>query len=286
MTRKSEGQGPPPVREVRGAPSRIGSVPYLNAAPLVRGLEGKVRLLPPSQLARALAAGEVDAALLSITEPLLRGTYDILDGPCVASDGEVLSVFLAHRRPLAEVDLVHCDTASLTSVNLLRVLLAERDLRPAFVPLSATGKAAEKEFVLLIGDEALAFQRAGHPHAIWDLGGAWKGLTGLPFVYAVWALRRGVETRDLQAVLLSATARGLADLSGVIRDSVGFDEAFRRRYLTQHIRFRLSDAEKRGVDRFAELLERHGLGPVFPAHYVGKDLPIGGSGGWPVTVGT
>jgi hypothetical protein len=82
---------------------RAGSVPYLNAAPLVRGLEGRLRLLPPSRLAVELQAGRLDAGLVSVTEPLLHDGYDILDGYGVASDGEVFSVFLAHRGRLEDV---------------------------------------------------------------------------------------------------------------------------------------------------------------------------------------
>src|SRR4051812_49117032 len=103
------------------APFRAGSVPYLNAAPLVRGGESEVILAPPSELAKMLQRGELDAALLSITAVLFTGEYDVLDGVSIASLGEVKSVLLGHRRPLAEATEVYCDTASLTSVQLLRV---------------------------------------------------------------------------------------------------------------------------------------------------------------------
>ena len=48
-----------------------------------------------------LRRDELDAALVSVTEVLLTERYDILDGIAVASLGEVQSVFLAHRQPLA-----------------------------------------------------------------------------------------------------------------------------------------------------------------------------------------
>lgn len=268
---------PPPARPgasaggVRAgeAPLRAGSVPYLNAAPLVRGLEGRLRLLPPSQLAGALERGEIDAALLSITEPLLREGYDILDGPCVASEGDVLSVFLAHRGSLAEATVIRCDTASLTSVNLLRVLLAERGLHPRFEPLGDAGSAGSHPFVLLIGDEALAFRRSQTTHAVWDLGRAWREMTGLPFVFAAWVLRREADTEGLREELLAAAERGQREFEGVIRDAPGFDEAFRREYLTRNIRSRMGPREKEGIRRFAELLARHRSGPVQSPRFVG-----------------
>src|SRR5688572_16671136 len=108
------------------APFRVGSVPYLNAVPLTRGLESEVILATPSKLAEMLRRDELDAALVSVTEVLFSDRYDVLDGVAVASLGEVKSVFLAHRRPVAEAKVIFCDPASLTSVNLLRILLAEQ----------------------------------------------------------------------------------------------------------------------------------------------------------------
>src|ERR1700677_791564 len=95
------------------SPFRVGSVPYLNAAPLTRGLEDQILFMPPSALAEKLRRDELDAALVSITEVLLTDRYDILDGIAVASLGEVKSVFLAHRQPLEEIREIFCDPASL-----------------------------------------------------------------------------------------------------------------------------------------------------------------------------
>src|SRR5947207_12446345 len=85
------------------APFRAGSVRYLNAVPLTRGLEEEVIFATPAKLAEMLQLNELDAALVSVTEVLLKDRYDVLDGIAVASLGEVKSVFLAHNKPLAEV---------------------------------------------------------------------------------------------------------------------------------------------------------------------------------------
>src|SRR3954468_15865628 len=85
------------------APFRVGSVGYLNAVPLTRGLEDEVVLATPSKLAQMLQRDELDAALVSVTEVLLTNRYDVLDGIAIASLGEVKSVLLAHRTPLAEL---------------------------------------------------------------------------------------------------------------------------------------------------------------------------------------
>jgi chorismate dehydratase len=247
---------------------RVGSVPYLNAVPLTRGIESELIFASPAKLAQLLRRQELDAALVSITEVLLHDDYDILDGIAIASLGEVYSVFLAHKKPLTEVREVFCDPASLTSVNLLKVLLAERDLHPDFVPLESYPAAVEKDFVLLIGDRAITFQRESHPHAIFDLGAAWLELTGLPFVYAVWALRRGIENRELRADLRSSKNFGLESLDQIIETREEFDEDFRRDYFEWHIHYHLGEDEMRAINRFCELLTKHKLGPVFPPKFV------------------
>lgn len=249
-------------------PLRAGSVPYLNVAPIVRGLEGRLRLLPPAQLAAALSRGEIDAGLLSITEALYHPEYVILDGPCVASNGPVYSVILAHRRPIAEVREVFCHQASLASVNLLRVLLAEQGLNPRLTPLADPGNAADLDFALLIGDPAIEFRHRHPRHSVLDLGSAWRDLTGLPFVYAAWTLRRDADTTSLRAELLRAFERGQRDLESVVKDAAGFDESFRRRYLTEHVTSSLGTAEKAGIARFVDLLRRHQTEPVRVPDYV------------------
>jgi len=247
---------------------RIGSVHYLNAAPLTRGLEGEIIFATPSKLAEMLRRDELDAALVSVTEVLLNDRYDILDGIAIASLGEVYSVFLAHKKPLAEVKEVFCDPASLTSVNLLKVLLAERGLRPEFKPLENYAAAKGKDFVLLIGDRAIEFQRSPHAHEIFDLGSAWLELTNLPFVYAVWALRRGVENKELRRELRAAKHFGIETLEQIIETREEFDADFRRDYFEWHIHYHLAEDEKRGIAKFCELLRKHGLGPVFEPKFV------------------
>ena len=253
-------------------------MPYLNAVPLTRGIESELIYATPAKLADLLRRDELDAALVSVTEVLLNDRYDILDGVAIASLGEVYSVLLAHKKPLAEAQEIFCDTASLTSVNLLKVLLAERGLKPEFKPLENYPAATEKDFVLLIGDQAIEFQRslrqgeapadAPPTHEIFDLGFAWTELTNLPFVYAVWALRRGIDTRELRCELKEARHSGMEQLEQIIQSREEFDLDFRRDYFEWHIQYRLADDEKRGIAKFCELLRKHGLGPVFEPKFV------------------
>ena len=242
---------------------RIGSVPYLNSVPLTHGIEEQIDFVVPSALAEKLRAGELDAALVSVTEALFHENYDILDGVAVASDGPVKSVFLAHRQQLEEIKTVYCDPASLTSVNLLRVLLSERGINPIFEPLPDYAQASELDNVLLIGNSGIDFVRAPHEHSIWDLGTAWKELTDLPFVYAVWALRRGHHDEVLRNKLLRAKENGLKHLPKIIATHPDYDEDLRSAYLGGHIRYALGDREKAGLNKFIELLKTHGNQPVY-----------------------
>jgi chorismate dehydratase len=250
------------------APFRVGSVRYLNAVPLTRGIEDEIVFATPSELAKMLQRDELDAALVSVTEVLFNDRYDILDGTAIASLGEVKSVLLAHRKPLADAREIFCDTASLTSVNLLRVLLAERGLKPEFKPLPNYDFQSLPDYALLIGDPALNFLFGPHEHEIFDLGAAWFELTSLPFVYAVWALRRGLENSRLRRQLTDARQFGLDTLDHIIRNRTEYTEDFRKDYFGWHIHYHLGSDEKRGLARFIELLRKHGLGPVHDPKFV------------------
>ncbi|HEY2081688.1 MAG TPA: menaquinone biosynthesis protein [Verrucomicrobiae bacterium] len=250
------------------APFRVGSVRYLNAVPLTRGLEEEIIFATPSELAKMLQRDELDAALVSVTEVLFNDRYEILDGTAIASLGEVKSVLLAHRKPIEEAREIFCDTASLTSVNLLRVLLAERGLKPEFKPLASYDFQSLPDYTLLIGDPALNFVFSPHEHEIFDLGAAWYELTGLPFVYAVWALRRGMENSRLRRQLTEARKFGMDTLDSIIRNRTEYTEDFRKDYFGWHIHYHLGSDEKRGLAKFIELLRKHGLGPVHEPKFV------------------
>jgi chorismate dehydratase len=250
------------------APFRVGSVGYLNAVPLTRGLEDEVVFATPARLAELLRRDELDAALVSVVEVLFSDRYDVLEGIAIASLGEVQSVLLAHRRPLAEAREVFCDTASLTSIELARVLLAERGLKPVFKPLASYDFAVLPDYALLIGDRALDLLLGPHEHEIWDLGAAWFELTQLPFVYAVWALRRGLENSVLRRQLREARDFGLDTLDSIIRTRTDYTYDFRKDYLGWHIHYHLGTDEKRGLAKFVELLRRHREGPVYEPRFV------------------
>jgi chorismate dehydratase len=248
---------------------RVGSVRYLNAVPLTRGLEEEIVFATPSELAGMLERDELDAAMVSVTEVLQKDRYDVLDTIAIASLGEVQSVLLAHRGPIANAREVFCDPASLTSVSLIRVLLAEQGIVPEFKPLPSYDHEQLPDYALIIGDPALDLLRASQrQHQMWDLGAAWFEMTKLPFVYAVWALRRDVENAALRRLLREARDFGLDTLDTIIRERTDYDYDFRKDYLSWNIHYHLGSDEKRGLTKFMELMQKHNLGPIYPPRFV------------------
>ena len=247
---------------------RIGSVPYLNSVPLTCGIEAETEFLTPNRLAKRLRSGELVAGLVSITEVLFNDLYDVLDGVSVASDGPVKSVFVAHKKPIEQVDVIHCDTASLSSVNLLKVTLSKRGLSPQFEPFGEYAHAAEQDAVLLIGNPGLEFLRTPHEHDILDLGQAWREDTGLPFVFAVWAIRRDQHLPGLGQALLQAKRDGLAKLDEIIATHPEFDTELRSAYLREHIHYDLGEREKEGIACFVGKLRAVTGETVFEPNYI------------------
>lgn len=242
---------------------RIGCVKYLNAQPLIYGWPGEVLFDHPAVLCEKLAAGELDVACVSSFEYLRNPVYAVVDGVSVASRGPVHSVILAHTEPLEELREIALDPASATSVNLLRCLLAEHALRPELTTRAAASGGAQ----LLIGDQAIAFREAHRAdYNFWDLAEAWRELTDLPFVFALWLIRPEVaEAGNVANSLRSLRDENLRSLDSVIAAQPKFSRGFCEFYFRECLQFGLADAEKAGLLRFRALCEMHGILPANPA---------------------
>lgn len=232
---------------------RLGTVSYLNTAPLNYGIESHLHSAPPAELARRMAHGELDGAVLSVTEVFDQPNLSILDGVAIACDGPVYSVYLASRGALEDGATIYCDVASRTSVRLLELMLAERGVDVILRPSSSWTGAALPDHFLLIGNPAIEQRRAGLPHHnVLDLGAEWKRLTGLPFVFAVWALRSERFTASALECLREAKRVGVAAIPSIVASRPEFDAEFRARYLGGHIRYDLGPLEKEAIALFAE----------------------------------
>jgi len=237
---------------------RIGAVSYLNTKPLIHALDANaVALDVPANLAGKFYDGELDVALLPIQEVLRAGGGRLVDDVAIACQGDVFSVFVAVRGELADCREIYLDPSSRSSSALLRVLLAEfyADSHVIVEEGDVPGHAAR----LLIGDPAIRFrqkQEAGWSYH--DLGALWRKHTGLPFVFAVWALAENAG--EVGPALRQAKKSGMASRGEIAsRES---DPLFALRYLTEHIHYDIGADEKQAISLFETLARRHGVLPA------------------------
>ena len=245
----------------------FASVPYVNAAPLAHFLprvRAGVRVIydRPAAMAGYLAARRADAAMVPVVDYLALDGLGMIDGLGICADGDVQSVLLKCYRPIEQVRRVQPDPASRTSNALARVLL--EDHFHLSVRVAPVGDGVSADAAVIIGDAALAAEPA--PCGDYDLGGLWKAMTGLPFVFAVWAHRADhADPADLAAVAHAAKAAGLAavdDLAAVQARRTGLSEPRLREYLASVIHYDLGDRERQAMRLFRErLAERNLLAP-------------------------
>ena len=247
---------------------RLGAVDYLNARPLVHGLDRhadrfSIRFDPPSRCAALLHEGAIDVGMIPTIEYCRGPEYRIVPGMAIISRGPVASVALFTRKPLTEIRTIAADTSSRTSNALTRILCAERfGIQPEFRPMSPDPDAmfAACDAALIIGDPALYLdpQKMGVEKI--DLGREWVSLTGLPFVWAFWAGRPDVLGPPDVAALNDARDAGLAASDEIADGYCGPERAqLGRAYLRDNIQYCLQDADVEGLRRYYDLAAKHGL---------------------------
>lgn len=243
----------------------IGSVSYLNARPLIDGLHDqadvKLSLDVPARLIDGLRDGRYDVALLPVIDYQRMSGLRMIPSGGIGCDGETLTVRVFSHVPPAEVTALACDPDSHTSVALARIVFDRLyGRRPAFIPLAeASNRPGEAR--LLIGDKVVCEEPAGFVHQI-DLGGAWKSLTGLPFVFAVWVAREGVPLGDLPQRLVAARQRGLANLPEIIRKYAvprGWPPGLALQYLSVYLKYEIGPRQVEAIERFHGLAGELGL---------------------------
>jgi predicted solute-binding protein len=240
---------------------RVGAVTYLNARPLVYGLENSdrfsVRYDIPSECARLLHAHETDIGLIPSIE-YLRGPapYWLVPGPAVTSRGPVASVAIFTRREPRDIRTIAMDTSSRTSVALATVMLRRRfDVSAEAAPMAPDLDAmlARADAALIIGDTALFLDHESAGVRKIDLGEEWTAMTGLPFVYACWTGWEGAVSRQEVMALQRARDAGIAQSNAVAAAYYPEDtarQAAARRYLRDNIQYVLGSDEIEGLKTF------------------------------------
>ena len=259
----------PPLTDSR---LRIGAVNYLNSKPLIEDLaelapEAEIHCDYPSRLADDLAAGRLDVALIPSVEALADPDYEIVSDACVAARGPAMSVKLYFRVPPGEVQTLALDEGSRTSAALARIILAERHgVEPRVSPLPLGSNVSETltDAVLLIGDRAM---HAPDETFVceWDLGDEWYRWSGLPFVFAMWVTREGVDLGGIEEALAAARDRGVAQLEEIAEREaprLGLTGGTAFHYLSRNLHFQLGSAERSGLKLFHRLAAALGLAPA------------------------
>jgi len=246
---------------------RLGVPSFINTEPLICGLDEKHSVIKaaPSRLVEMMDHSTLDAALVPVYPLLVGRPWRIAPGIAITSDGPVRSVALYAKTPPASLVRIACDAGSVTSVNLLAVLFQKKWRQELTCVAENSNKGlsllkAGYDGVLLIGDAALRAGRPKGPHDL-DLGMAWQELTGLPFVYAVWAVREGVDAGPLVQDLFKARQEGLARLDQIAAQagsSLAMDAASIRHYLLENIHYELGEREIQGLELFGRFLAEMG----------------------------
>ena len=235
---------------------------YLNTKPLVYGFEKgmmkeELELVMdyPANIASMLIKDEIDIGLVPVAILPTLKEYHIISNYCIACDGEVASVCLFSEVPVKEIQTILLDYQSKTSVALLKILLREHwNINPKLVnseqgyELSISGTTAG----LVIGDRA--FEQLNKSKYSYDLGQAWKELTGLPFVFAVWVSNKPMDKQFIEKFNIS-NALGITHIEEVIKQSnfLTFDLKL---YYTRYIKYIIDNKKQNGLNEFLSRIDK------------------------------
>lgn len=256
---------------------KLGAVSFLNTKPLIYGIENN--LVPhnfelvkaiPSALAVELNAGKLDAALIpSIAYARNSPMLKIVPECGIIAHSAVNSIRLYLNRDLKSIRTVALDISSMTSVVLTKIILAEKyEIKPEFIAAQPDVKKmlSAADAALVIGDAALfKTESAGVDYL--DLAEEWQDMTGLPFVFAVWAGKAGALTLDDTQAIISSKNLGLDNIDAVCTAAASeysADFELVKSYLTDNIQFDLGDREIAGMRQYFELAYYHGALEYMP----------------------
>ena len=240
---------------------RFAAATYSNSAPLVACLKDvnpSIKLYHgvPSMHVEELIAGKIDCALIPVAHAFKHPELTTLDHVGVASDGPVKSVLLKCHKPINQIISVARDPASGTS-NVLAELLLHHHFGLSVEMVDDNVTDAE----VVIGDRALLSEPAEFGDI--DLASAWKELTNLPFVFAVWALRPNFEEVDIvEEITMEAAHLGcnrIPKLADHYSQNLGNSADYWRSYLENSIRYFITDKDLEGIKKFKTMATVHQL---------------------------
>lgn len=241
---------------------RVGAVSYLNTKPLLYGIQRSsimddivLKIDYPSRIAAMLLHDEIDLGLVPVAIIPEMTSYHINTDYCIGCKGPIASVCLFSELPLDKVEKILLDYQSRTSVVLAKILLKEYwKVQPEFIHAGEDFTERIKGTVagLVIGDRALE-QRKRSPY-IYDLGEAWKQLTGLPFIFAAWVSNKKLDDAFIGEFNI-ANGMGLHHIESVLQE-LNYDVFNLHDYYTRYISYELDAAKKEGLELFLQKLKQ------------------------------
>lgn len=243
---------------------KVGSVSYLNARPLLYGLQRSEELLRqmelieeyPAKIGGMLIEGSIDVGLVPVAVIPKMKNWHIISDYCIGAVGDVASVCLFSEVPVEQIETVLLDYQSRTSVNLCKVLLKHHwKIQPRIV--ETTGEDYRSKITgttagVVIGDRALE-QRLVSPY-IYDLATEWRTMTGLPFVFAAWIANKPLPESFVTA-FNAANGTGFDHLEEIIAANP-FPVYNLHTYYTQNISYSLTEEKRKGLKLFIEYLRQ------------------------------
>ena len=247
---------------------KLGSVSFLNAKPLTYAIENnlvehdfELTQTPPSELSLKLFNKEIDIGLIPVAELLKRKDYSVVPGISISSVGKVDSVIVISKSDLRELKTIAVDKRSQSSTALLRIVLEIfYGVQPTYLTrnIDKEGFLDGVDGAMIIGDSGLKeCYNTDNPYRIYDLGEIWTSETGLPFVYAVFAVNKGVILGKNVDALIESKAYGLGIVDRIAEtesQKIGIEKDVCFKYLTDRIKYDLGKEEIKGIIKYSELL--------------------------------
>src|SRR5882757_1750219 len=260
---------------------QISAISYLNTAPLMwdfehgdSGMNFDISYTVPSACAADLQSGDADIGIIPAAAYTTVPELVILPGVAIASRRAVRSILLVSKVPIEKIRSVALDTSSLTSVALVKVLFAKywggNKVYSSQAP-DLEQMLRQHDAGLVIGDPALKVDRS--QYFTYDLAEEWLRLTGKPFVFAFWAMRKEAlknAPSDLVAMFQNSRDHGLAPdnlrkISEEWAPRLGLSETEVQAYLTKNIHYYLDSPCIEGLQLFYRYAQECGALPKAPA---------------------
>ncbi|MDW8346646.1 MAG: menaquinone biosynthesis protein [Bacteroidia bacterium] len=245
---------------------QIAAVSYLNTKPYILGIEKylsvphQIQVYQPKICAKMLKIGQADVGLVpAAVLPELDNFAPISDYGIVAK-AKVFSVSLYSQVPIKEILSILLDYESRTSVALTRILCQNYwNIYPKFIDAypGYENQIQHNQAGVVIGDRAINLKTRYRYD--FDLAQAWYEYTQLPFVFALWVIRKDLYSAELHALLNHAFEQGIKYKENYYSQWATLhqvDEKITRLYLNKYIHYIISDEAKQGLALFFKELSR------------------------------